>query len=192
MKTIEERLLTYYNDLIKHNVIVVDGPVTLDWLKRQRIVEGRKELELRFGKVTVDDILGEKTFLAKAEDMLQQVQDKGKYELLPSIACFLSWECDTVLDSENPIREKYGPFDCRIPLPIAEIPDEELSFPTLHFVEKEVPIDILKKIPIILSNQTFQENPFKVIFFQSLQQSAFYVLKDAFEEIKKEVQLITK
>lgn len=192
MKTIEERLLTYYNDLIKHNVIVVDVPVTLDCLKRQRIVEGRKELELRFGKVTVDNIIGEKTFLAKAEDMLQQVQDKGSYELLPSIACFLSWECDTMLESENPVRRKYESFDHRLPIPIPEISEKEFFFPTLRFTEKEVSIDVLKTISIHLSSEEFYGNPFNLTFFQYLQQSAFFVLKDAFREIKKEVQSITK
>lgn len=195
MKTIEERLLTYYNDLIEHHVIVLDGSVTLDWLKRQRIVEGRKELELRFGKVTVDNILGEKTFLAKAEDMLLEVQEKGSYKFLPTIACFLSWECDTVLDSENPIREKYGSFDFRIPLPIPKIPGKELNFSTLDFMEKEITIDTLKRICILFSNeeaQNFHCHPFKLAFFRYLQQCTFYVLKDAFEEIKKEVQSVTK
>lgn len=192
MKTLEERLLTYYNDLIKHNVIVVDGPVTLDWLKRQRIVEGRKELELRFGKVTVDDIIGKKTFLAKAEDMLQKVQDKGSYELLPTIACFLSWECDTVLDSENPIREKYGSFDFHVPVPIYNIPDKELYFPTLCTFEKEIPIQVLKTISAYFSNMDFHSNPYRSLFLQYIQQTTFYVLKDAFEEIKKEVLSVTQ
>jgi len=192
MKTIEERLLTYYNHLIEHHVIVLDGSVTLDWLKRQRIVEGRKELELRFGKVTVNDILGQKTFLAKAEDMLLEVQEKGNFELLPNIACFLSWECDTVLDSENPIREKYGSFDFRVPVPIYNIPEKELYFPTLCVPEEEIPIQVLKTISAYFSNMDFHSNPYRSLFLQYIQQTTFYVLKDAFEEIKKEVLSITQ
>lgn len=192
MKTIEERLLEYYNDLIKHNVIVANGPATLEWLKRQRIVEGRKELDLRFGSTVVDSVLGEKTFLAKAADMLAEVEDKGSYELLPDIACMLSWECDTMLDSENPIWENYACLDQRIPTPIFKVPDSELSFPALRSVEKDIPIDLLKKIPIFLSNNAVARNSFKAYYFEYLQKSALLVLQTAFKEIRAEVESMTK
>lgn len=58
IQNIEERIVTYYNDLIKNNVIAGKAPVTLDWMKRQRILEGRDELNFRFGHVVVDSILG--------------------------------------------------------------------------------------------------------------------------------------
>lgn len=124
--------------------------------------------------------------------MLLEVQEKGSFELLPSIACFLSWECDTVLDSENPIREKYGSFDFRVPIPIYNIPDKELSFPTLCSYQKEIPIQALKTISAYFSNMDFHSNPYRSLFLQYIQQTTFYVLKDAFEEIKKEVLSITQ
>lgn len=192
MKTIEERLLKYYNDLIKHNVIVANGPVTLEWLKRQRIVEGRKELDLRFGSTVVDSVLGEKTFLAKAADMLSEVEDRGSYELLPNIACMLSWECDTMLGSENPIREKYACLDYRIPTPVFEISGNELYLPTLHSVEKDIPIDVLKKIPIFLFNNAVARDSLQAYYFEYLQKSAFLVLQTAFKEIRAEVESTAK
>lgn len=192
MKTIAARLLRYYNDLIKHNVIVASGPVTLEWLKRQRIVEGRKELDLRFGSTVVDSVLGEKTFLAKAADMLSEVENRGSYELLPNIASMLSWECDTMLGSENPIREKYTCLDHRISISIFEIPDYELYLPTLQSVEKDIPIDVLEKIPIFLFNNVVARNSLQAYYFEYLQKSAFLVLQTAFKEIRAEVESTAK
>lgn len=186
MKTIAETLLEYYN-----SHIATDGPVTLDWLKRQRIVKNRYQLNLAFGSAVVDSVLGRKNFLAEAEEMLKEVEEKGKLALLPRIAHFLAYECDTMLDIENPIREKYTTLSYRIPVPVFSSM-EEFYFPNLHSENMDISPDSLSSMSIFLSHADVDTNPFKVEFFMYLQKSAFHVLKTAFEEIRNEVEAKTK
>ena len=105
-QNIEERVVTYYNDLIKNNVISGKAPVTLDWMKRQRILEGRSELDIRFGYATVDRVLGEKTPLAKAKHYLNEVCTNKKYELIPKISHLLAEEVHVSLQPNSSIRER--------------------------------------------------------------------------------------
>lgn len=168
--------------------------VTLDWLKRQRIVKGRDFLDLQFGHVTVNEILGDITFLAKAEEMLSEVAYNSDYKLLPEIAHFLAWECDTILDSENPIREKYSSLEYSIPIPFydSKTPDEDLSFMVLQNpIQKCIPTNMLNSISII-SVETSQTNPCRCFFFDYLQKAAYHSLTIAFKEIRAEVEKVTK
>lgn len=189
MNTIAEQIVDFYNNEINES----GEPVTLEWLKRQRIVEGRANLNYQFGHDAVDSTLGEITYLAKAEDMLGRVKLSSKYQLLPQIACFLSWECDTMLDSENPIREKYSSLDSNIPIVFydSKTSDEELSF--LDFqnpIQKQIPINMLNTI--YNSCMHTSTNPCLCYFYEYLQKVAYHSLKIAFDEIKVEVEKVIK
>lgn len=193
MQTLEEKLVEYYNSLIeKGNIPNLDKPVTFEWLKTRRIVPEREELNLRFGSLVVDNILGEKSYLARAEDMILTVQTTEDYSLLPNIACMLAWECETILDAENPIRQKYASFDFRIPIPIFEVSGNELDFVTLQSIQKEVTLDQLKLINYHVNANEFQNNYNRYFFFKYVLKITFHILETAFEEIKKEVEEKTK
>lgn len=85
MQNIAEKIIDYYNNEINKS----SKPVTLEWLKRQRIVEGRIFLDLKFGYGNINNILGECTYLAKAENMLLDIPCSSNYEQLPQIASLL-------------------------------------------------------------------------------------------------------
>lgn len=186
METIADKLLDYYNSHIS-----TDEPVTLDWLRRQRIVKGRKQLNIAFGSEVVNNVLGRKTFLAEAGDLLEEVEEKGKFDLLPRIANFLSYECDLVLDMDDPIREKYTNLCFRIPVPLFSS-GKELYFPNLQQVNMDISPNSLVAVSVYLSQADTDTNLFKVEFFMYLQKCAFHVLKTAFEEIRNEVDTLTK
>lgn len=188
--TIAENIVNYYNMEINKSGELV----TLDWLKRQRIVEGRDFLDLQFGHEVVNEILGEFTFLAKAEEMLSEVEYNSDYKLLSNIAHMLSWECDTVLEDENPIREKYSSLEYSIPIPFYEskTPDEELSFMDLQNpIQKNIPTNMLDSISTVLM-ETSKNNPCRCFFFQYIQKAAYHSLTIAFKEIRAEVEKVTK
>lgn len=188
--TIAEKIVNYYNMEINKSGELV----TLDWLKRQRIVEGRDFLDLQFGHEVVNKILGEFTFLAKAEEMLSEVEYNFDYKLLSEIARFLAWECDTILDSENPIREKYSSLEYSIPIPFydSKSSNEELSFMDLQNpIQKSIPTNMLDSISTVLT-ETSKNNPCRCFFFEYLQNVAYHSLKIAFEEIRAEVEKVTK
>lgn len=191
--TIAERLVTYYNDLIKNNVIPGEAPVTLEWLRRQRIVEGRNELDIRFGHVIVNEVLGEKTPLTKAEHYLTDVRKYNKYELLPEIACLLAEECNTMLKSDDPIRIKYSSLSKSIPILTIEFKGVEISLSSLlNITEKQITIEGLKNLSNYFSANTKDINPFELCFFEYLQQITYFTLVDFFKEIKEYVGTITK
>lgn len=185
MKTIAEQIVDCYKEINKSG-----KPVTLEWLRRQRIVKGRTYLDIQFGHDVVNNILGELTFLAKADELLTEVEYASKYQLLPQIANFLSYECDTVLDVDNPIREKYSSLQYRITIPFYcdSKPNEEISFmDILNVKEKYIPTDLLSKFHYSYEN-TFKTDPCRCFFYQYLQNVSFYSLKLAFEEIRAEVE----
>lgn len=191
--TIEERILAYYNDLIKNNVISGQAPVTLEWLRRQRIVEGRSELDIRFGHVVVDSVLGEKTPLAKAEHYLVAVRKYGKYELLPEIARLLAKECTTMLQSDDPIRIKYSSLNRSIPIPAIELKGVEITLSSLlNISEKQITIEGLKNLNSYFSTNALNVNPFELCFFEYLQKITYFSLVNCFKEIKETVEAITK
>lgn len=191
--TIEERILAYYNDLIKNNVISGQAPVTLEWLRRQRIVEGRSELDIRFGHVVVDSVLGEKTPLAKAEHYLVAVRKYGKYELLPEIARLLAKECTTMLQSDDPIRIKYSSLNRSIPIPAIELKGVEITLSSLlNISKKQITIEGLKNLNSYFSTNALNVNPFELCFFEYLQKITYFSLVNCFKEIKETVEAITK
>ena len=151
-QNIEERVVTYYNNLIKNNVISGTAPVTIDWMKRQRILEGRSELDIRFGYATVDRILGEKTPLAKAKHYLNEVCTNQKYELLPKISQLLAEEVNVSLPPNNSIREKYTCLAKEITIQINQINDKEilLSKTLYHTASKKQPNSELEQILCLL------------------------------------------
>lgn len=194
--TIAERLVTYYNDLVKNNVIPGEAPVTLERLRRQRIVEGRSELDFRFGHVIVNEVLGEKTPLAKAEHYLAAVRKYGNYSLLPKIAQLLSEECITTLEPNNSVRERYASLKREIIIPTIEISCEKISLSNvlLHIVDKRISISELERLLAFLNNVHCSRNVdyFNTYFLIYLRECIYYALADAFAEIKEEVEAITK
>lgn len=193
--TIEERLVTYYNDLVKNNVIPGKAPITLEWLKRQRIVEGRNELDIRFGHETVNKVLGEKTPLAKAEQYLNEVRDDGKYELLPEIAKLLAKECTEMLGSDNVARRKYSSLDKYVSIHIVDIPDTSITLGDMLFTSrKEIQLYTL----VYINNFIFKHNNINdseysdVCFSIYIRELVYITLLEAFNEISKQVDYITK
>lgn len=55
-------IISYYNATINK----CNKPVPFNWIKRQRIIKVRDELNNRFGENIITYILVEKTYLAKA------------------------------------------------------------------------------------------------------------------------------
>ncbi len=191
--TIAERLVTYYNSLIKNNVIAGEAPVTLEWMKRQRILEGREELDIRFGSAVVDSVLGEKTPLAKAKQHLNEIRKYNKYELLPKIACLLAEECTTVLKSDNPIRMKYYSLSKSIPIPAVELKGIEITLSSLlNITEKQITIEGLKNLNSYFSDNTRDVNPFELCVFEYLQKITYFALVIYFKEIKDTVKAVTE
>lgn len=193
--TIEERLVTYYNDLVKNNVIPGKAPITLEWLKRQRIVEGRNELDIRFGHETVNKVLGEKTPLAKAEQYLNEVRDDGKYELLPEIAKLLAKECTEMLGSDNVARRKYSSLDKYVSIHIVDIPDTSITLGDMLFTSrKEIQLYTL----VCINNFIFKHNNINdseysdVCFSIYIRELVYITLLEAFNEISKQIDYITK
>ncbi|MCI8344923.1 MAG: hypothetical protein HFJ42_02970 [Clostridia bacterium] len=186
-QNIEERVVTYYNDLIKNNVISGKAPVTLDWMKRQRILEGRSELDIRFGYATVDRVLGEKTPLAKAKHYLNEVCTNKKYELIPKISHLLAEEVHVSLQPNSSIREKYTSLDKEINIQVNQINDKEifLSNTLYHTVSKILPISELEQI-IYLLKTACSTGPvfFNEYFLFYIIECAYISLLVAFEEIK--------
>lgn len=190
MKTIEEKMVDYYNKEINKS----GHPVTLEWLKRQRIVERRVYLELHYGKTCVDQILGEYSFLANAESMLSEISYASKYELLPDISCALYAECNAILDAENPVRKKYDCLKDTIPIIFytSSLSDSGLSYlDILSPTTKQVSHEMFHKLYHSYA-ETFKENPCLAAFFQYLQKVAYYSLQTAFNEIRAEVEKTTK
>lgn len=195
--TIAEKLVAYYNDLIKNNVIAGEAPVTLEWLRKQRIVEGRGELDIRFGHVTVDNILGEKTPLAKAEQYLNFVQKYDEYDLLTTIASLLVEECTTMLQPDNSIREKYSSLYKEITISTTEIKSEEFSLPDIFpIIYKKISIlevhrlnNFLKSLDEDYFLKTGYSNAYFLIYIRECIYDALVI---AFREIKKEVETVVK
>lgn len=199
--TIEERVLAYYNDLVKNNVIPGEAPVTLEWMKRQRILEGRDKLDIRFGHVIIDNILGEKKPLAKAEHMLNESCVNGKLNLpknttLNAIALELYYECISMLDLKNPVRQKYSNLCYGITIPIFEkttftyngsITDKDI----FHCYSSKKFINFLE-LSSINDNIDFVDSPYKSLFLIYIQYACYYSLRSAFFEIKSAVEEIIK
>lgn len=194
--TIAERLVTYYNNLIKNNVIAGEAPVTLEWLRRQRIVEGRSELDIRFGYITVDKVLGEKTPLAKAEQYLYEAHHRDKYELLPEIAQLLSEECTSMLTPDNPVRIKYASLKTEITFPTVEILDEEINLKNVFRPNSNKKISISQLEELISFIPTVHCNHniiyFRIYFYTYLRECVYFALANAFKEIKETVIATTK
>lgn len=200
-QNIEERVVTYYNDLIKNNVISGKAPVTLDWMKRQRILEGRAELDIRFGHVVIDNILGKKTHLANAEYMLNEAYSNGKLEFkknitLSAIALELYFECSFTLDLKNPVRQKYSHLDRGITIPVFENTLFTFNGSRYHkdifhcsSSEKFVSFIELSHIDI---NIDFINSPYRSLFLMYIQYACYYSLRSAFFEIKSAVEDLTK
>ncbi len=192
--TIAERLVTYYNDLIKNNVIAGEASVTLEWMKRQRILEGRNELDLRFGSVTVDSVLGEKTPLAKAEQYLVDVRKYNKYELLPTIASLLAKECNTMLGTDNIARKKYSSLGYCVTIPTIDIKSVQITLSgMLNTSDRKVTLDSLKYISSFISmhNNVTDDYYSDVCFCIYIMNVVYITLSKAFNEIKEQVECIT-
>lgn len=189
IQNIEERIVTYYNDLIKNNVIAGKAPITLEWMKHQRILEGRDELEIRFGHLVVDNILGEKTPLAKVQDYLEDIRKCKKYELLPTIAQLLAKECDSTLSPNDPIRKKYISLKTEITFPTIELNDEEIDLDNVFkpISYKKISILQLEKLISFLNTVHCNHNVvyFHTYFLVYIRECIYFALANAFEEIKK-------
>lgn len=193
--TIEERLVTYYNDLVKNNVIPGKTPVTSEWLRRQRIVEGRNELDIRFGYETVNSVLGEKTPLAKAEQYLNEVRNDGKYELLPEIAKLLAKECTEMLGSDNVARLKYSSLDKYVSIHICNIPGTSITLGDMLFTSrKEIQLYTLICINNFISkhNNINDSEYSDVCFSIYIRELVYITLLEAFNEIREQVHYIAK
>lgn len=196
IQSIEERVVTYYNDLIKNNVIAGKAPVTLEWMKRQRILEGRGELDIRFGSVVINDIFGEKTPLAKAGHYLKVVHKYNKYDLLTKIACLLAEECTTMLALNDPLREKYTSLKTEITFPTIVVTNEEINLDTVFkpIAYKKISILQLEKLISILNTVHCNHDVvyFHIYFLIYIRECIYFALANAFEEIKKAVESMTK
>lgn len=196
IQNIEERIVTYYNDLIKNNVIAGKAPVTLEWMKRQRILEGREELEIRFDSVVINDIFGKKTPLAQAEHYLKAVHKYDSYNLLPKIACLLAEECTTMLALNDPIRKKYISLKTQITFPTIVVTNEEINLDTVFkpIAYKKISILQLEKLISFLSTVHCNHNVvyFHTYFLFYIRECIYFALANAFEQIKKAVESMTK
>ena len=190
MKTLNEQLVDYYNSMVN-----MGSPVDLAWLKRQRIVTGRQFLNVRFGSATVDSILGEKSYLAKAEDIILPYlyANDPYYHKLPELATLLALECKTMLEKENPVFQKYSSLDSNIAIPIFKFLKKSISFlESFSATTMQISIQQLNEVNAFISPEIFENNCNLYLFCEYLQESAFYVLEIAFEEIKEEVQKKTQ
>lgn len=189
-KDLDEKMVDYYNSLIeKGDVTCSKKTVTLEWLKRQQIVEGRDLLNIEFGYVVVDDILGKKSSLAEAEDMLSRLSSDNSS--LPNIACLLAAECKEILEEGNPVREKYSSLDSKISITTFEFPAESSTCFSLFPNEQQISIEHLKEIVNLINEEKYC-NRCCYDFLEYLQKAAIRVLETAFEEIKKEVEAKTR
>lgn len=193
MQPLDEQLVEYYNSLIKSGSIRdVTSSVDLEWMKRQRILKGRHFLNVRFGSLTVDNILGEEANLAKAESIIFQIYSKSDYKLLPELANLLASECKAMLEKENLVWQKYASLDCKIDVPIFELSKRTLPTFTPFVTIRQLPTKQLEEINDHVTTQTFQDDRYLFYFCEYLQKTVFHVLEEAFEEIKKEVEKKTK
>lgn len=190
--TIAERLVTYYNDLIKNNVISGESSVTLEWMKRQRILEGRSELDIRFGHITVDSVLGEKTPLAKAEQYLNEVRENNKYELLPKIARLLSEECITMLPPNNSIRRIYESLNEEINIQIIEF-NRYYDIVPMHIPKQTVYISIsVLNLEMLTKDLSSKATNLFECSSNYLCECTYYTLVSIFIKIKQAVEALTK
>lgn len=199
IQNIEERIVTYYNDLIKNNVIVGKAPVTIEWMKHQRILEGRSELDIRFGHVVVDSILGEKTPLAKAEEYLGEIRENSKYELLPKIALLFYDEYIQVLKGKFPNHSihkeykyyKYGFYNEFVVIQFHDIPFSIIYFNDVSDQEliqsRRVAINDLSYINnfILQHNNLNDKNYFNACMYTYIREIVYIALVNDFNEIKK-------
>lgn len=193
--TIEERVLAYYNDLVKNNVIPGEAPVTLEWMKRQRILEGRGELDIRFGHITVDSVLGEKTPLAKAEHYLAAVRKYNKYELLPKIAQLLVEECKKMLGKDNIAYRKYYYLDRYIILDIIDIKGANVNLGSMIDTSRKsiTPYEMKCISNFISAHNNINDAEFSDVCFGIYIMSLVYTtLSKAFDEIRYQIECITK
>lgn len=177
-------IISYYNATINKG----NKPISFNWLKRQRIIKGREKLNNRFGERVIDFILGEKTYLANAEDMLLEVEKNLNFNLLPYIGYMLYLECNEMLEEENPVRQKYSSLNKKISLPILKVYRKYLNS-LLLTCEDEISYEDLKFIENYLSEYG---DPFYNVLYSGVQASVFLYLKAAFEEIRREVEFITQ
>ncbi len=194
IQNIKERIVTYYNDLIKNNVITGKAPVTLEWMKRQRILEGRDELDIRFGHVVVDRIIGKKTPLAKAEQYLNEVRNNHKYELLPEIAKLLAKEYNTIVQPEYPSRDPYSEVNYRLLIPYQHFPSI-ISFtygPTISYSFVYIEDIIFINNFILEHNNFYDDNYSTVILYIYIRELFYITLVDYFNEIRNKVESIIK
>lgn len=193
--TIEERVLAYYNDLVKNNVIPGEAPVTLEWMKRQRILEGRGELDIRFGHVVVDSILGEKTPLAKAEHYLAAVRKYNKYELLSKIAQLLAEECKKMLGTDNIAYRKYSCLDSYVLLDIIDIKGSNVNLVSMINTSRKsiTPFEMECISNFISAHNNINDEEFSDVCFGIYILNLVYsTLSKAFNEIRNQVECITK
>ena len=176
-------IISYYNATINK----CNKPVSFNWIKRQRIIKGRDELNNRFGENIINYILGEKTYLAKVEDMLLEVEKDLNFSLLPHIGYMLYLECNEMLEEENPVRQKYSSLNKKISLPILKVYHKYLNSLLLS-CKNEISYGDLKFIQNYLSEY---DDPFYNVIYDGVQVSVYLYLKIAFEEIRKEVESIT-
>ena len=189
------RIVTYYNNLIDNNVIAGTSPVTLDWMRQQRILEGRKELNLRFGYAIVDSVLGEPTSLAIAKQYLDEVHDNRKYELLPEVARLLADECTKMLEKDNIASRKYSYLAQYVSLDVIDIESYHVNlYSMLNFSFKVITPHEMKCISNFISkhNNIDDEEYCDVCFGIYIMNLVYTELNNAFNEIKEQIECITK
>lgn len=191
IKNIEERIVTYYNDLIKNNVIAGKAPVTLEWMKRQRILEGRDELNFRFGHEVVDSILGKKTPLAKAEHYLKAVHKHDAYNLLPEIACLLAEECTTMLPPNNSTREIYKSLKQKVEIQIIDLTFYNIYIDSIknETFTRSISIPQLKYLTKERCSNTGNLTACTINY---MCECVYFALVDAFNNVKEAVQNVVK
>lgn len=177
-------IVSYYNATINK----FNNPVSFNWLKRQRIIKGRDELNNRFGENTINFIFGEKTYLAKAQDMLLQVEKDLAFDKLSYIGYFLYLECKEMLDKENPVLQKFSSLNTSVSLPILRVYSKYLN--PILFCDKDSDISY-ENLNFIQHYLSEHDDPFYNVLYSAVQLAVFLHLKSAFQEIRNEVELIT-
>lgn len=127
---------------------------------------------------------------------MKVVHKYNKYDLLTKIACLLAEECTTMLALNDPLREKYTSLKTEITFPTIVVTNEEINLDTVFkpIAYKKISILQLEKLISILNTVHCNHDVvyFHIYFLIYIRECIYFALANAFEEIKKAVESMTK
>lgn len=186
MTSQENQVLIYLN-ANRRNTEKVD----LQTAKKMYLPRERNYLEEHFLEKVVNNVLGDPSYLERAEMMLLKLEDgkvseTQKYVYLLNIAYDISNACGLELDASYPVWERCATLYEAIPIELYQSTEDVWRIGEKKKRKITISVDELRKILIRLQNER-EISPAERAYFSYIFELVFISLKEIFEEVKETI-----